>query len=205
MSLSDQLRDAGNAMFDKGRTGQCQLLFEAADTIASLTAERDDHKRARKLLATDLKALQDGTEVVTALAAGVEERIKQLTAERDGLVHYREQVECAHGARLYAVDNLLEHFNADGTLKGNGQWRLAEIYRSVKEFDESSRLSSQLAEFKSPAAELRAERDGLRDAAINARAELQNHDRYEYGGINREVVDCIAELDAALAAVNESK
>jgi len=48
-------------------------------------------------------------------------------------------------------------------------------------------------------ATLTAERDRLRDAATNARAELQNYDRYEYGGVNREVVDCIAELDAALA------
>jgi hypothetical protein len=55
-------------------------------------------------------------------------------------------------------------------------------------------------------ASLTAERDGLRSAAINARAELQNHVRaVYYGGQDHHVMDCIAELDAAIAAINESE
>lgn len=47
-------------------------------------------------------------------------------------------------------------------------------------------------------ATLTAERDRLREVAVYARAELSNYTRYVYGGKNRVVVDCIAELDAAI-------
>lgn len=54
-------------------------------------------------------------------------------------------------------------------------------------------------------AALTAERDRLLEAAIYARAELSNYTRYVYGGKNREVVDCIAELDAAIAKAKHTE
>jgi hypothetical protein len=48
--------------------------------LAAAERERDDHAAARKLLATDLVALANGTAVKTALASAVEQRLDDIRA-----------------------------------------------------------------------------------------------------------------------------
>lgn len=60
------------------------------------------------------------------------------------LTKYKECMEKALGEKLYAVEKLLDHFDEDGNLKGEGQWRIREIYQCCKDFDEGCELAATL-------------------------------------------------------------
>ena len=71
-------------------------------------------------------------------------------AEIERLRQYRLNMEEAHGERLYHVDHLLEHFDSNGKLNGNGEWRLREIWKVCKGFDEASERAAKLFDVKGP-------------------------------------------------------
>jgi hypothetical protein len=48
---------------------------------------------------------------------------------------YWELHEPFIGALLEAFETIREHFDDDGNLRGSGQWRLWEIYQSVKKIE----------------------------------------------------------------------
>lgn len=136
----DRIRNAGLESHD----AVCQTLGKAL----GYPRYCDDQKNFPG--ATDADGVCVGDHVAESIADEAAKRIAQLSERAKVLDRYREVMEAAHGVRIYAVDHLLEHFNADGTLKGDGQWRLKEIYQHVKAFDESSSRAAEMADMQSP-------------------------------------------------------
>jgi hypothetical protein len=61
------------------------------------------------------------------------------------LLEYFNVMESVGGRRSYAADQMLSHFNDDGTLKGDGKWRQAELYKWTKKIvDADSEIGAKL-------------------------------------------------------------
>lgn len=69
---------------------------------------------------------------------------REAADEIERLRRYRDVMEHCHGNRIYAVEKLLDHFDEEGNLKGDGKWRIGEIYRCVKDMDEASAEAARL-------------------------------------------------------------
>lgn len=63
----------------------CDDAADLRRQVAALTAECEDHRNARQMLASDLVALQEGREVRLELAEAVRRKMAELEAERDAL------------------------------------------------------------------------------------------------------------------------
>lgn len=159
-----------------------RLIKKGWPSYVALTAERDDHKRARTLLAAELKALQDGAAVTTALAAGVEQRIEQLTAERDEARRYEAELE--------KVCEIVQRHHPIGEVKAIG---LMEAVQGMTECF----------------TELTAERDRLRDALQSVADQLTCGCDHSWTIRQRHEPECRSyvgdEAREALSAINESE
>lgn len=112
-------------------------------------------------------------EVFTEAIARLTAELASVKVERDCLQQYRDKMEDAHGSKLYAIEKLLDHFTEDGELKGDGKWRIREIWQCCKDIEEGSERAAKLFN-----GEASTERDELREklAAIEAAAELPDHE-----------------------------
>lgn len=114
----------------KAAAGRLQIYFDVLDRDY-IENDHDDPSLRQHI--------DDGLNVLAALPD-----LERLRRENEKLWEYRKLMEDAHGSRLYAVEGLLNHFNADGKLLGNGMWRLREIWKMCKIFDAASEKAAKL-------------------------------------------------------------
>lgn len=67
----------------------------------------------------------------------LKQQVATLTAERDALKRYFDACENQFGRQHWNADAILDHFNADGSLKGDGKWRGKEIHGWLKKWIEA--------------------------------------------------------------------
>lgn len=113
----------------------------------------------------------DGLTGITALEAEMKDRLAAKDAEIERLTKYRARMEEAHSAKLYAIEKLLDHFDDDGNLKGEGQWRIREIWQCCKDFDEGRERAAKLSG------------DSLLAALAEANRRLEAADSIEFGDV----------------------
>lgn len=65
-------------------------------------------------------------------------RCRELEAERKAGTKFDDAVEVIVGPMCYTTQRLLEHFDDDGYLLGEGKWRQKAIYGYCKQFDGSA-------------------------------------------------------------------
>lgn len=61
--------------------------------------------------------------------------VRKLAGGIERLWMYRESSEKLIGVCSHVHDVMARHFNADGSLRGDGQWRLDEIGKAFREMD----------------------------------------------------------------------
>lgn len=169
MEELNQIRDALERMCPAPDT-RLATAIQNCDVIRTQLAAKDaeierlrDEANAARVEVTDMKqehldmantverlkeAKADLLKRSVSLSNQCEELDKQLAAkdaEIERLRNYRARMEGAHGDKLYAIEHLLDHFDEEGNLKGDGQWRIRAIWKCCKDFGEGSERAAKLS------------------------------------------------------------
>lgn len=125
-------------------------LYQLVTSVDAWVTNPDianDYKMALMELCDRIKSERTSPELAVrdSRIAALESQLAERDAEIERLRNYRARMEGAHGDKLYAIEHLLDHFDEEGNLKGDGQWRIRAIWKCCKDFGEGSERAAKLS------------------------------------------------------------
>jgi chromosome segregation ATPase len=95
-------------------------------------AKCDDFPHMKHSLSSAVRAALSALDSLAAENATLKEQLADRERECERLRDLFDETDCAAAEMSEEADAAAEHFDEDGDLRGNGQWRIRQIHRSVR-------------------------------------------------------------------------